>query len=233
MQAVFLDFDGVIADSIRETYVISLQAYYGVKGPSDEESVGALFFKYRGLVRPPHHFLALHKTIEFCLDKGKDPGMAIFRNVFEKYIEQCEPQKNKFEALFFGLRTRYQLSSEYWVSLNPITEYGKSLVGKELARYFILTTKDAKAVDVLLKAYGIDIEKRFTKSDYERFNNKGAIIQYVLDTYPEYDSAVFVDDAVEHLDSVTNSNVSCLFAEWGYGENNVYPPFTPDMWNSI
>ena len=35
MQATFLDFDGVISDSIEETFVVSLKIYYGFSGPDD------------------------------------------------------------------------------------------------------------------------------------------------------------------------------------------------------
>ena len=34
--------------------------------------------------------------------------------------------------------------------------------------------------------------------------------------------ALFLDDAVEHLDTIKDRRVKCFFADWGYGENSSY-----------
>jgi hypothetical protein len=85
-------------------------------------------------------------------------------------------------------------------------------------------------VDTLLSAYGIDIKVRFTKSDYEKYGSKGNIINSIMDSSGLYESAVFVDDATEHLDTVDNSLVACYFAHWGYGLNTDYDEFSRDKW---
>ena len=41
----------------------------------------------------------------------------------------------------------------------------------------------------------------------------------VLDKF-EIKEAVFLDDAIEHLETVNDPRVICLFADWGYGENS-------------
>ena len=230
MKATFLDFDGVIADSIEETFVVSLNIFYGFSGPDDLDSVRQLFFKYRGLVRPPHHFWALHSAIKSALIRGKALDYNQFRDIFFEAVEHCEIYKERFECLFFSLRKHLQLDKSYWVSLNPITEYGKSLVGRDLKDYYIVTTKDSLALDTLLSAYGIDVKVRFTKSDYEKHGSKGNIINSVMDSSGPYKSAIFVDDATEHLDTVDNSLVTCYFAHWGYGVNTNYNEFSQDKW---
>ena len=34
--------------------------------------------------------------------------------------------------------------------------------------------------------------------------------------------AIFLDDVIEHLETVKDSRVRCLFADWGYGVNSNY-----------
>lgn len=230
MNAIFLDFDGVIADSIEETFVVSLTAFYGVSGPQNLEAVRQLFLTYRGLVRPPHHFQALHFAIDSVLKSGRELNRSQFQDVFRDAVERCEDNKERFECLFFGLRKHLQLDMPDWISLNPLTEYGKSLIGRDLEHYFIITTKDRLALDLLLSAYDINIKAKFSKADYEYYGSKGNIINNILDTAPEYDSAIFVDDATEHLDSVDNKLVTCYFAHWGYGNNTHYEDFTQEKW---
>ena len=117
-----------------------------------------------------------------------------------------------------------------WISLNPVTDYGKSLIGRDLEHYYLVTTKDKSAVNLLLAAYDININTRFTKSDYEKHGSKGNVINNFLASAPEYKSAIFVDDAVEHLNSVDSPLVTCYFAPWGYGANTIYEEFSPEKW---
>ena len=99
MKAICLDFDGVIADSIEETFIVSLNIYYGFSGPDNLDAVRGLFFKYRGLVRPPHHFHALHYAIELTLKRGETSGYDQFRNLFFEAIEHCKIFKKQFDWL--------------------------------------------------------------------------------------------------------------------------------------
>lgn len=230
MNATFLDFDGVIADSIEETFIVSLNVFYGFSGPEKSVPIRDLFYKYRGLVGPPHHFHALHSAIEAVLKSRRKHTCSQFREVFLEKIEHCESYKDHFESLFFSLRKKLQLNTSNWIALNPITGYGKTLVGRDLENYYIITTKDKSAVDILLAAYNINIKTRYTKSDYEKYGSKGNIINHVLDCAPKYKSAIFVDDAVEHLNSVNNPLVTCYFAPWGYGANTIYESFVPEKW---
>lgn len=230
MNATFVDFDGVIADSIEETFIVSLKVFYGFAAPQNLTSVRRLFFEHRGLVGPPHHFHALHTAIDSVLQSGSLLNHEQFHTVFLEAVESCESHKETFECLFFGLRKHLQQDKTNWLSLNPLTDYGQSLVGRDLKNHFIITTKDEVALDLLLSAYNIDIKNRFTKSDYEYYGSKGSIINEVLKSEPQYHSAIFIDDSVEHLNSVDNQIVTCYFAPWGYGTNTMYEEFAPEKW---
>ena len=43
-------------------------------------------------------------------------------------------------------------------------------------------------------------------------------------------SAIFVDDATENLETVSDSRIKCYFADWGYGENNNFPIYN---WSNV
>ena len=49
----FLDFDGVIVDSIEECFQVSFKTYYKNKNfPYDKKKYKNLFYENRGLVKP-------------------------------------------------------------------------------------------------------------------------------------------------------------------------------------
>jgi hypothetical protein len=114
--------------------------------------------------------------------------------------------------------------------MNPLTPFGQTLKDKKLPDTFFITTKDAVSVNHISKHYNIETGDVFDKETYLRFGSKGKIITNFLDEQNVYNSAIFVDDAVEHLDTVEDSRVQCYFANWGYGNNRNYPEYTPDLW---
>ena len=80
-------------------------------------------------------------------------------------------------------------------------------------------------MEILSRAYDLRIADVYSKEDFDRTNSKGEILTGILD-HSEYLAAVFVDDSVEHLDSVQDQRVKCYFANWGYDpRSNDYPIF--------
>ena len=221
-KALFLDFDGVICDSIEECYCISKEAYFGfAKFELDEKPYKKLFWRYRGLVRPPFQYLFLHKAIVQFLKNEIEDIQFCFQELSAK-VDQSE--KHRFEYAFFKMREYYQEDVEKWVKLNPLTRYGKTLQHRELRNYFIVTTKDIGSIGILLNHYDINIQKIYDREAFIKFGSKGKIISYFLD-HSDFTEAIFVDDAKEHLDSAKDTRINCLFADWGYGENSSYEKF--------
>tara|TARA_B100001758_G_C18415604_1_gene619320 strand:- start:4233 stop:4925 length:693 start_codon:yes stop_codon:yes gene_type:complete len=230
MKAVFLDFDGVISNSIEETYIVSLKAYYGFSVIKNEATIKELFYKHRGLVGPPHNFCALHNVIEHVLDNQIRTNNQSFEQLFLQAMKSNQKRKDQFESIFFAIRRQLQNDRVFWLSLNPITKYGESLTEKDLPNYYLITTKDLHAVEMLLSEYNIKFRKIFSKNDYEEFGSKGAIINDVMSSEPVYKTGVFVDDSTAHLDTVSNPSVKCYFADWGYGVNEDYEIYNQEIW---
>ena len=61
--------------------------------------------------------------------------------------------------------------------------------------------------------------------------NKGNLISDVMDLKNEKKS-MFLDDAVEHLMTVSDERVRCYFADWGYGINNSYQVLNREVWGN-
>lgn len=224
MQATFLDFDGVIIDSIYECFIISRDTYYGSRSFGDEDRIKELFWKYRGLVGPAYQYLVLFKAIDNCI------GLLEFDLEREFcYLDQNIDlkTKNEFEESFFSTRKFYQKDLKQWLSLNPLTEYGKTLCERPNTDCFIITTKDKDSVRLLLKHHRIKMIEIFDKTDYHTCHSKGNIITDFLNNHPEYTDAIFVDDYEKHLDSANDKRITCYFADWGYGQNShKYENFT-------
>ena len=41
---------------------------------------------------------------------------------------------------------------------------------------------------------------------------------------------VFIDDTVEHLETVSDNRVRWFFADWGYGKNKGYQVLNQETW---
>ena len=226
----FLDLDGVVVDSIEECYNVSCEIYYGyAKFPYDEILYKKYFYQYRGLVRPPNEYMCLHRALEQVFDGNKNTT----EHLFHKSVNTTDTSiKELFEKKFFFARSALkELNFTNWIAMNPLTEFGETLVGGRNSNICIVTTKNKEATESLLSHYHIPASKIYTINDIKSEGSKGQLIIKILDNANEK-HAIFVDDATEHLDTVKDNRVKCYFADWGYGENNGYQVFHPKMWKN-
>ena len=218
-EATFLDFDGVVVDSIDECYKISKESFFGFcKCPINEEEYKSLFYKNRYLVRPLHEYMNLHQTL---------------LKYFEKTITESEIQKtfidfqklttqktqDRFEYTFLKIREYHRQDLDKWLSMHNLTNFGKTLQSRELNDHFVITTKDKKSVQLLCNHFDIKLKIIFDKDDYRMNGSKGNIIRLFLNK-SLYDKAIFVDDSIEHLQSINDPRVDVYFANWAYDKNS-------------
>lgn len=222
---VCLDFDGVIVDSITECLTVSKKAFMS-EGFQPEE-IDRIFYPYRFLVRPAYQYGFLIEAIEYIIE-NEEPEQSVVSKFNEIDKSATADKKREHARRFFEAREALRQNEQYWVDLHSLTDFGKSIVGKDLANHCIVTTKDKKSVEILSRAYDLRISDIYSKEDFDRTNSKGEILIGILE-HSDYEAVVFVDDSVEHLDSVGDERVKCYFANWGYDARpNDYPVYIFD-----
>jgi len=223
MGLIFVDFDGVVIDSIHECYDVALRAYSAHKDIELKHTQiqKELFYQNRGLVGPVYQYLVLLEAIHLH-SKGTD-GSRNIEVLFGSIKSQIyNDEKERFESVFFSERNKLLANISDWISLNPLTEYGKFLQSST-DRLVVVTTKNREAVDILLQYYDIRVEEVFSNLDVKNFSgSKGKLISDYMDRRRE-NKAIFIDDLVDHLDTVDDHRIACFFADWGYGKNSKYP----------
>jgi phosphoglycolate phosphatase-like HAD superfamily hydrolase len=219
----FLDFDGVIVDSIGECYMVSKKAYYGHSlFPYAEDKYKEIFYKNRGLVRPAYEYRTLHRAIEFYMqNKSKDVESEFKKNTSKKITIE----EDFFEKEFFYVRKLYSsYDFNTWAKMNPLTDFGNILANKHNSDTYIVTTKNRKATEDLLEYYKIGVSGIYTNDEIRQAGSKGNLLNQIMNSQAKK-NAIFIDDAVEHLNTVTDGRIKCYFADWGYGVNTEYPVY--------
>jgi phosphoglycolate phosphatase-like HAD superfamily hydrolase len=86
--------------------------------------------------------------------------------------------------------------------------------------YAIATAKDRRSVDVLLREYGIDdLFPAELITDKESGEKKTAHLRRLREVLRlDFPEITFVDDKVNHLDTVAPLGVRCALAAWGYND---------------
>ena len=215
-EALFLDFDGVIVDSIKECYKVSLESYYKEDSIKvDKQDYKNLFYKYRYLAGPVYQFMSLHSLLEKIASNNlsENDSIKLFNKIDSEFSAEL---KKEYEHTFFQTRKLYKNNMTEWLNMHELTEFGKFIQQVEdYTNYYIITTKDKDSVKLLSDYFSISINNIFSKDDYNSYGSKGKIISDFINN-SEYDSVIFIDDSVKHLDSVDDNRVKLFFADWGY-----------------
>lgn len=206
---LFIDFDGVICDSVNECFVSSWLAYSGYRRcepaciPLSDYS---LFRRYRPLIRRGGDYLLLQR----CIDKGIELANQV------EFDHQAaivgEAGMNAYHRQFYAARKRLlDDDRSYWLKLNRIYPHVFRPLLSAAESAWILTTKEVLFVSEILASHGLSWnEKRIICSGTDR---KIDVIEKHLD---EEETAVFIDDQIDHFSGGVDPRISCYLAAWGY-----------------
>ncbi|MBM3251160.1 MAG: hypothetical protein FJZ11_00060 [Candidatus Omnitrophica bacterium] len=220
-KAVFLDFDGVLFDTIKEAYCISLitgnmaKAIGSIKFDSKHFK---LFKKYRFLIGCAQDYYYLLELIGAKMADKRIDVQKIFELRRNPESEGCR----KFKKRFFGIRKYIKEKyPDYWLSLNKPYNflYGiAGLIENNKDKFFIITTKDRETVLRLLNINKIGFKKDniYDEKFYRKFNSKSHIIKFIK-TRNFIKESIFVDDSKMHLRSCESiAGLDTVQAGWGY-----------------
>ena len=220
MKVLVLDFDGVISDSVRESFAVALGSYLSLRPESglaarDRDGLYREFLELMPLGNRAEDY----GTTMIALDSGHPLPDQETYDSFRK--EQDAQWLHGYHQRFYEFRTEMARTDPVgWRNLmspyEPFLRVLRRRAGE--ARYAIATAKDRASVEVLLPAYGID--DLFSPGlilDKEAGEKKTAHLRRLRETLGvDYSAMTFVDDKVNHLDAVAPLGVRCALAAWGY-----------------
>ncbi len=211
---LFLDFDGVLCDSLPETLVSSWIAYHTsvlhdspTTMPTDFRK---RFSKLRPFIRSGEDYLLLQDLLarNVVVNDQRD---------FDGHLQEAGKQRMVTYKEYF-YRARQNLLDRdpaFWLSLNPVFPALTNALALNPGnkRLYILSTKRREYILRILEANRIV----FTEENVidSGSNNKAAIISDILNR-SQSGQAYFIDDQISHLQGVTDSRITCYLAAWGY-----------------
>ena len=215
---LFLDFDGVLCDSLEECFRSSWLALKGYQAGDElplEIPVPAdyriRFRAARPYIRSGEDYLLLHQL----LAEGRDPGS---QKDFDKAQERAgKPVMDDYRSRIYAVRDDLLANHrQTWLGWNPLfAGVGAMLRQLGCGNVWILSTKKASFIAGILVHHGVDwpVDRIVCSGDRKK-------LDWIADIAHGAPS-VLLDDQIDHLD-FQHASCRCLLARWGYvlpGEN--------------
>jgi len=211
---LFLDFDGVICDSVNETYASSWLAYFKYLRHRLPAAVSLAqqrrYMRLRPFIRSGEDYLLIQDIIADDLDVQN-------QEMFDALAARAGSEKmGHYRTVFYQARTEIIESfRNWWLTLNPLYPHmGEVLrLGLQHKSIYILSAKKTEFIHEILAFHGLDYDSdRIIHSGPEE---KTAIISRLLDR-TEARSACFIDDQISHLLGNRDPRITPRLASWGY-----------------
>jgi phosphoglycolate phosphatase-like HAD superfamily hydrolase len=213
-----LDFDGVICDSIDECFASSWTAYHTLfrkdapADPSPEVRRG--FTRCRPFIRTGEDFLIIQEALAATSPVRDQAG-------FDELSRRAGPDKRaRFRELFYQARSELLTRDrESWLSLNKVYPHMKKAFTRMAgsAPVLVLSTKKPRFIAEILSANDISLPpERILLSDGE----PKLVATERLRADGGFESAILIDDQIDHLRENKNDRVRGLLAAWGYVQEN-------------
>jgi phosphoglycolate phosphatase-like HAD superfamily hydrolase len=220
MKLLVLDFDGVIADSGREVFVVGLATYLGSRPESrlrdgQDDALYAAFLASMPLGNRAEDFGVALAAIDADVAL---PDQAAYDAY---YAAQEADWLRAFHKRFYQVRAEFfRRDAEGWYELIPPYPRFLEILRRRAGacRYAIATAKDRRSVGALLEKYGVsDLFEPALVLDKETGVNKVAHHEHLARLCGvAYAEMTFIDDKVNHLDGVGALGVRCALSAWGY-----------------
>lgn len=221
-KAIFLDFDGVLFDTIKEAFAVSMITSGRYKRISEIDFLSEfynLFQTYRYLVSDAWNYFFLIKTID---EKMSNPDISII-NKYNEFIKDAGVDDYKaFEKEFFITRGILRENSfTEWLNLNSMFLFLKKLkkiIEEKKKLFHIITTKDGGTILKLLQTEKIPFDKKniFGRDFFSMYKRKSVIIEQIM-REKDIKEAIFLDDLASHLEPCKRiKNLKTVQVCWGY-----------------
>lgn len=230
-----LDFDGVIADSAPEAFVVALRTWSALR--PDAPLAGAP--AWRGETCAPARDTVerdpLYRAFLAIMPLGnraEDYGVALEaiarraalpdQDAYDRFRAGCDAEAlRRFHREFYRARTALAAADAAgWHGLVRPYPGVCGLLRRHAAHTVlaIATAKDRRSVGLLLEAWGArDLFDEGRILDKETGEHKTCHLEHLhRELGVPWAEMAFVDDKVKHLDAVAALGVRCALAAWGY-----------------
>ncbi len=232
MKVLALDFDGVISDSAAEAFVVAMQTYAELC-PSSRLAAGADELPSGGYAKIQANQI-YPAFVELMPLGNRAEDYAVALRLIDRdtaVVDQAEYDEHRqaqgarfledFHHLFYQRRRALLEADEgAWLALlRPYSDFVEVLRRRaDDAVLALATAKDRNSVEVLLRTYGIaDLFPSERILDKEAGVSKRAHLSVLRQRLSvAFADITFVDDKVNHLQSVASLGVRCALAAWGY-----------------
>ena len=196
---VFLDFDGVLCDSVKEAYLLSRYSFFGISPFQEiEEQHYQEFRKFRPSITNSWQYY------NFYSDKKE-----VYNNITQEFNE-------KFLSMRKELMANHK---EFWLALESKTVFFdkiKPLIEKNPQNFRILSTKNREAILEKFSSWGLDLPSEYIYDKKDLVNiSKGMFIKEL-----RIKNAILIDDSEENIDSCKDvDNITAILTSWGYAKS--------------
>ncbi len=214
---LFLDFDGVLFDTLREVYLVNRCQYLGSSFFSDiDEENYKLYYKYKFLVYNIWMFYYFNPIIFSSV--SEDRIIPAFR---ESLLNRDKVGEEKFCEEF--LKIREDLIKDYydfWQNLEKPYDFFfeiKKLYENDKINMVIASKKNKTSIIKRFKYYNLDFDEKkvFAREILNNYPSKADFfVEYMRKN--NYNNAVFVDDNVNNIMPCKKyKNIKTILALWG------------------
>jgi phosphoglycolate phosphatase-like HAD superfamily hydrolase len=220
-KVLFLDFDGVLFDTLKEVYLVNRCLYKGI-GLFDEVNKEnyALYSKYKYLVYNIWMFYYYNPLLfDGCDNIANEFHNALLNRNIEKENAFC----NEFLKIRADLvKNNY----DFWKSLETPYDFFfeiKKLYEEIKPEIVVVSKKNKAAIVERFHSYGFNLpeDKVFAREVLDKYSTKGEfMVEYMAQN--GFESAVFVDDNNNNLKTCNNyPQIRQILALWGNAQPNL------------
>jgi len=229
------DFDGVICNSIHDSFMTALNSYIEIlpdhllplKGPLPAEAVFSFeenheqFFREFSLLLPLGNFAEDYYVLLCILENDRAHEIKT-QAEFDAFKRSLSGQVlSLYQEIFYRKRHKMQKADpDAWSNLLPPFD-GIPETIRSLSQHYvcaIATSKDHQSVDILLRKYKLtDCFQRENILDKEFAESKrDHLTQFHEKHNVPFKDIHFIDDKVSHLIKVKDLGVQPYLAVWGF-----------------
>lgn len=215
---IYLDFDGVLFDTVQEAYIISKLAL-DKSAVIDDKDEYEQFLDMRSSVMSAWNYEPIMEGLSLGLK-----GLELNTYVNKKILLGRSAKTNDFERKFFKRREEFHMDNyQAWLKLSkpfPFWSLVLPLIFENLDKFAILSTRDEISINELLTYYGGPKIKILGRNAYISAGNSKA--KLIKNFSLKHEQSIWVDDNLEHLNEIKNSidcrqsRIKTVWATWGY-----------------